>query len=1111
MEDQIPINHRFLRSVNLVSDRRSSRGLTGYVVTPSVRKALARMAEAFGVEETERAFTLTGPYGTGKSSFALFFSYLLTGRKNEAWILLEKVDPELAKVFRSALWDKNPNSKGYLALTVTARRTSVSELLAECFDSLEDTLLTPPLLRLVDQLRHSRDTKTSLRLTMESVKLLCTYGYKGVFFIFDEFGKIFEQARYAGKETDVFLLQELAEAASRSGSTPVFLLGILHQSFADYASPETTLRKEFSKIEGRFDPISFVEPIAAQIQLTAAAFPDDGKHRITREANGIIRQAKKIKLPSLTGLTDEAFQAYATRAFPLHPLTLVAALPLLFRRIGQNERSIFSFLTSNEPNALQDFARRKDKETLLRLCDFYDYFVENFEVQLGRHPYGHAFLEAEDVLRSKPNLSNTDQELIKTIAVLTSLGKQSPILATEELIKFAMSPNGFLDCLQAMCSQSILVYRKFNKTYALWSGSDIDLAECYKEADEELGKTGFSIAETLQKFLPPLPVVAKRHSIEKGTLRFFETHYADTPSDLGFTVKKGEATTAAGKIIVCLPRQESENDTFVAEAEELSRTNGATVFAIPGNITELSEALMEVRRLNWIEENVRGLRDDRIARREVAIRKAEANQGVTQYQYGLLDPRPAPDGGACVYVHNGEVCHLRTNRDISVLLSGICDTLYPESPVILNELINKRNPSSQAASARRIIINSLNNPEQIAQARFGIDGCPPERSIYESVLAASGMHRKTDAAWVLSAPSPTAPTHLLPAWKRMEELVFEKRDEPLVLRNLYAELTQPPYGVLDGLLPILIAAFYALNRDEVSLYSENTFLPEPQNSNFELMVRRPELFAISGMRITGNRQRIVERLAKGLQTESKVLAVVRRLYAMMNTLTKYARETNAIPEHVQAFRQVFFDAKSPEKLLFLDLPNVFGLDEISEDQQNCHAFDAYFKTLNECTSILGTAFPNLIAENRKLLLEACGFENTVGGWQALYDKASFLLARMGGTDIVPFLQNIVNTAGDWSKADQVMSYIQQTPMDKWGPLQIDEFRKNVKGISERFKAACKPFDYIPASLTKKEQEKADSIVRKLAHTFTVEKSKPAILRAALLAYLEELDKKENAR
>lgn len=1103
MGTPIKMNRRFLRSVRLTEDCRLASGLNGYIVTPSVRMALEKITNAFIKGDCDRAFTLTAPYGTGKSSFGLFLYHLLAGIKDDAWQLLKDVDERLERSCKSVLWNETDTRNGYVVLTATAHRASVSSVLAEALENLGDELPSD-MFALVKNLRESRDTKVSLHIFMHCVRKLGSKK-RGILLIFDEFGKLLEQARFSAEHTDVFLLQELAEAASRSGDVPFVLLGLLHQSFADYANIGTNLRNEFSKIEGRFEPIAFHESVVAQIQLTAAAFPKESASRAKGDAEQSIIQACEAKLPDLIGLSINDFATYAARACPLHPLTLTA-LPYFFRRFGQNARSIFSFLTSEEGCGLMEFVRRYGTRRLFRLCDLFDYFFTNFEVQLSRHPFGHVFLEADDVLRTKAaTLTPPQIDLVKSIAVLSSLGMQSPINATESQIRFALWPEDAGNSIAALKNQSILVYRKFNKTYALWNGSDIDLEECCKEADAELAKTDFSVAEILAQFLPPAPVVAKRHSVEKGALRFFNMVYVDAPSALVETVTNLKPSAASGTLVVCLPRSESGAETFIAEAKNISSANNALIFAVPGNISELAESLVEVRRLHWIESHVPALRDDRIARREISVRKAEAHQSVSQHQHGILDPRRPPRGGGCVYIWNGTNWDADTNRGISMLLSLICDDLYPQSPTILNELINRRTPSSQAVAARRLVINALIDSKKVAQERLGITGFPPERSIYESVIRASGMHRHADGAWTLCPPDSNSSANLCPAWELVEQRVFESRQTPLAVNELYAELARPPYGMMDGLMPLLVAAFYAVNRDEVSLYYERTFLPDPQESHFELLVRRPELFALSGMRITGTRQSIVERLAQGLETEPKVLSVVRRLYAMMGALSKYARETDAVTESTREFRRIFFEAKSPERLLFVELPAAFGMAAIKENTEDARAFDDYFANLNACIQELGRALPELIERHRAQLLDACGYDNSSTGWQALYDKASFLLARVGGSDLAPFLRTIVNTAGDWSKADRVMAYIQQMPLDKWGALQLQEFSGNLRGVSERFKAACRPYDFVPAALSAQDAAAADSLAASIRNAAPKGPTSHAILRAALLKALQALD------
>ena len=99
----------------------------------------------------------------------------------------------------------------------------------------------------------------------------------------------------------------------------------------------------------------------------------------------------------------------------------------------------------------------------------------------------------------------------------------------------------------------------------------------------------------------------------------------------------------------------------------------------------------------------------------------------------------------------------------------------------------------------------------------------------------------------------------------------------------------------------------------------------------------------------------------------------------------------------------------------------------------------------------------------------------------------------------------MNTAGDWQKADVVVSYIQQMPISKWGASQIAEFKKNVLGVGERFMAAARPYAYVSTSLSKAEQKAADSV--KTSIVAISKKHGKAVMRAALLACLEELEGK----
>ena len=71
------ITSRFHRSVHLERDFYGENALDGYVITVTAREMLQRLIVALENESTSKAWSLTGPYGSGKSAFALFTAKLL--------------------------------------------------------------------------------------------------------------------------------------------------------------------------------------------------------------------------------------------------------------------------------------------------------------------------------------------------------------------------------------------------------------------------------------------------------------------------------------------------------------------------------------------------------------------------------------------------------------------------------------------------------------------------------------------------------------------------------------------------------------------------------------------------------------------------------------------------------------------------------------------------------------------------------------------------------------------------------------------------------------------------------------------------------------------------
>ena len=83
LSEFVTIKRRYSRSVNLERDFGTPDSLLGYIPTSRAIDSVERFLRSFAFENSVRAWTLTGSYGTGKSAFANFLTALCSPNDDE--------------------------------------------------------------------------------------------------------------------------------------------------------------------------------------------------------------------------------------------------------------------------------------------------------------------------------------------------------------------------------------------------------------------------------------------------------------------------------------------------------------------------------------------------------------------------------------------------------------------------------------------------------------------------------------------------------------------------------------------------------------------------------------------------------------------------------------------------------------------------------------------------------------------------------------------------------------------------------------------------------------------------------------------------------------------
>ena len=1071
LSDIFQVKGRFRRSVHLERDFYTENTLDGYVLTVTAREMLSRVVSTLENKTTSKAWSITGPYGSGKSAFALYAAKLLgdpnTSTTQQALDLLKRGDVSLYERFISPKGNRQPLSD-FCPVLISGERAPLSLALLR---GLEHGLISfgrisrsnSPLPKIKNLLKtaengklpHASEITTLFELAMRQVE---RKGGTGLLLVIDELGKFLEYATQHPAQGDMFVLQTLAELADRSEQTPLLLVTILHQAFELYAQRATKAqREEWAKVQGRFEDLAFAEPTEQVLRLVGAAL--EKKQRIAQKNNldAVIDLELKPRQ-----LNNKEFIQLLESCLPLHP-TVALLIGPLFRRFAQNERSLFAFLSSSEPHGLQDFLSSQYYDSnllpIFSLPHLYDYLNAAHGSRLYTSHNGKKWAEIEFAINRLADPSPIAIQLIKTIGLLGITGEVIPNLkASKDLLRYALENNSeeftgeFEVALATLEKHSIIVYRRHRDAYTIWEGSDIDIEAKLHEAEKHVDIKA-SLATDLSRYMLTRPFVARRHLFETGTLRYFVVRYTDFEN---FDANLKEPfNDADGLVLYVLPANEHEVKQLIEKANNIKPKHCEEVLiSIPRSINFLRDAVTELTYLHWVLENTPELEGDPVAKRELSARLAEAEREVSDQLAAVFSGNSKEN---CTWYHKGHLTDIASERERNEYLSKICDDIYDKSPHIRNELINRRKLSSAATTARKKLIEAM--LENGDQENLGIEGYPAQMSIYRSLLWSTGIHRQVSGMWGFHPPKPDDNNNILPAWKAIENFLEECEGERQSVVQLYEHLMAPPLGVRSGPLPILLCAVMHHYKTEIALYENGSFIADWSTPVFERLLKAPQQFELKRFRITGIRSDLFSQFLAAFNqpTETEkpdLLTVVTPLMRSIAQLPKYALATQELSDNAKNLRKAVLKAREPDELLFKQLPRAFGFPAFStEGTISSKIKSEFFSVLQGALSELEQTYDILLNSVEQMLVAAFGLTPTVEKLRSeLVARSEPLLAVTIDTELKGFLIQVCSGGHDFSSwLEAIATFLAKKPPSAWVDLDKAQFEVNLSLLARKFR------------------------------------------------------------
>ena len=842
------VNKKFKSSVNLQYDLYNKDKISQYIPTTDLCDVILSYIDSV-LENGKKSTLLAGPYGKGKSYLMLIITYLLSKREDRN--LFKKVVDKISKInkhlstkiedldkkhisllpviinnnsddlnrnFLLALNDSLnqhgitdivPSSSYTEAVTIIKdweqQHSASFDIFEECknslnieYDKLKKGLLKydiesfekfKQLFKCVNHgYQYNSLINSDFGLTYTDVsKKIKKYGYSGLFVIFDEFGVFLENQTpdFITKLNKIQLFAEKCESTEED--TQMHICCITHKEVTLYGSG-TAFLDSFQKIAGRFKQIRFDRSVEENFQIICSAIQkDDNYYSYVNnyiEENNLLNRFKNNKI-----FSNNEIKYIFNNGFPFNPLSLYALIQVS-EKVGQNERTLFTFMSDTDVNSFSFFIANNNDD-LLNISAIYDYFEPLIR---DNTDYKLLCYKVENLLKSI--LKKNEHDIIKFIAISKIINDPIKFGCTDENIALALNKDLVniqilikslvdINILKRNINDNTLDFSVITDNHFLKLLDDSFEMEC---SFESLGKL-------LNNFNQQKYFVSNKYNFENKMIRFFRAEYieASVLSKLNNLDIYFSKEFSDGLIINLI------NDINLTQKDVkviLSRFNQLNVI-IRYNDKPLSlEIIKKLKRLSSAKKLLSNL--ETLSGDVKDALPTFINDGIQELNNFLN-----------IYNDKSKILSLvnTEGKTLSDYINATLSKLYNKTVILNNEQINKVEISTATSKARMNVIDMILNKTENIYSPTSAEGTIYD-SFNNSIISSSNI------------------VNVIKDW------FLQNKNTRLELNKLVFLLKKEPYGMRNGIIPLYVAKAISdlaiMNNDLVKtviLYNSDMEIP----------------------------------------------------------------------------------------------------------------------------------------------------------------------------------------------------------------------------------------------------------------------------------------------
>lgn len=719
-----------------------------------------------------------------------------------------------------------------------------------------------------------------VKLYISVVEALCEQtDYTGINIIFDEFSKFLESNLEKRQMYNLKIIQDIAEAAARSEKKQIHFTCITHKDILEYSTSDS-----FKTVEGRFSKIYFVTLSEQSYTLISNAIIkkesyDDFYKKNKKGFKDVIDIASKVNV--FRDLTDDDYREKVVYGcFPLAPLTVYALLKVS-ELVGQNERTLFTFLANNGEYTLGDFIDRNHKGVeFITVETIYDYFEELFKKEVFNAKVHSYWAKADSAIKQIKDDSQV--RIVKAVAIINMI-KDGAFRTVPAHIKAAllMSDEVFGDSIKELRRKHIMTERDSSELVML-TANGIDVQ---KNIDDQIGSKAIkiSVCDELNNRCDAGYIIPHEHNDKNCILRCFKKVFMTSGTFIQYKTAAELLSDYQydGVVIYIIDEESISTKKIVAHVKAFQNYPQIVVCVsecpFSGEIMlkkivaagQIKEQALKNNDVHYLEE---------IEYFEEDLQRQVIN---------LVDQLYSPSSEYSKFFNCDGDLSINRQAVLNNRISSICDIVYSATPVVNNEMVNKRVLNTQNKRARDLVVSWLldHSEDTIIPC---MSGYGPEVSIFKSAFKFTGLDSERES-------KSEGINRML---ETVKAFVVSAENQRVGFDVLYKELLNRPFGMRKGIIPLFIAyvlrsykenvvIYFSGNEVEISAVVLNSINDSPEK--YELLLEQG----------TKEREQYIDQLEILFKEyKDQKVGSVNRVYSLMRSMQNWYR---SLPEYTKKY------------------------------------------------------------------------------------------------------------------------------------------------------------------------------------------------------------------